>query len=300
MFSVVIPAFNEEKSLLSSNFIEELIKLLNEKFNDFEIIIVDDGSIDKTLDTIKKLSQKYAFLKILTHARNKGYGSSLKSGINFAKYDTIVITDIDGTYVPKDILKILNIYLDSKNSHSVPIDMVVGARTGQNLNESFLKLFLRFLLRTIVQISAGSKISDINSGLRVFSKKTIKKTIPNLSNLFSFTTTSTLAYLSRNLSIVYCPIDYLKRKGRKSHVKLFRDSIRTLQYVVEATIFYNPLKFFLILSTFIFLNALFFLIIYIFSKIIFFDNLFFIFLFLGLLSLLFGFIAVLIHKVSKN
>ena len=100
-------------------------------------------------------------------------------------------------------------------------------------------------MRFIVEWSAGNKIPDINSGLRVFSKN-YAPIFPKLSNAFSFTTTSTLSYLLTNKSIVYFPIKYLFRKGENnfSKVKIFKDPLRTLQYVIETTITYNPFKFF--------------------------------------------------------
>ncbi|MDA7697780.1 glycosyltransferase family 2 protein [Candidatus Pelagibacter sp.] len=301
MFSVVIPALNEEKYLLEDKFIDLLIKKLTEhNFSKFEIILVDDGSTDSTPEIFKKLKLKYDCVKIYTHAVNKGYGFSLKSGINFASNDVIVISDIDGTYSAQSMVEIIKKYFESMESSSNGIDMVIGSRKGKNLNQNIFKGCLRFFLKTLVQWSSGTKIDDINSGLRIFSKKKITALFPKLSNYFSFTTTSTLAYLSLNLSIVYHPIQYLKRKGRESHVRLLRDSLRTLQYVLEATIYYNPLKFFLFLSfLFLFLSII-VTIIFVFSKILIFKTLFLILIFFSLLSLLVGFLSVLISKTIKH
>ena len=158
--------------------------------------------------------------------------------------------------------------------------MVVASRKGKNLNETLFKSFLRSILKFIVEWSSGSKIDDINSGLRIFSKKNMVKLFPELSNYFSFTTTSTLAYLSSNMSILYHPIEYLKREGRGTHVRLFRDSLRTLQYVVEATIFYNPLKFFLFISIIFLVLSIISISIFIFKQILLLKTLFLIFYFL--------------------
>lgn len=300
MFSIIIPALNESKSLKESNYIEELINHLNkENYSNYEIILVNDGSKDDTLEIFNNLKSKYDFVKVISHSVNKGYGSSLKTGISFATYDAVVITDVDGTYSPKAVTEIIKIYLNRKKNSISGVDMVVASRKGKNLNETLFKSFLRSILKFIVEWSSGSKIDDINSGLRIFSKKNMVKLFPELSNYFSFTTTSTLAYLSSNMSILYHPIEYLKREGRGTHVRLFRDSLRTLQYVVEATIFYNPLKFFLFISIIFLVLSIISISIFIFKQILLLKTLFLIFIFFTFLSLLIGFLGVLILKGFK-
>lgn len=301
MFSIIIPSYNEQQTLKETKYIENLIETLDKNnFEEYEIILVDDGSTDNTPNLFKSFKEKFDKIKIFTHAANKGYGSALKSGINFAKNDTIIISDIDGTYSPDSMIEVLNLYLNSKKNSSNGIDMLVASRKGHNLNENLLKSILRYLLRMIVQWSSGAKIEDINSGLRVFSKNQITKLFPDLSNYFSFTTTSTLAYLSNNLTVVYHPIKYLKRQGRDSHVRLFRDSLRTLQYVTEATIYYNPLKFFLLISLIFFILSLLSIVFYVAKEISMFKIFFLINFSFSLMSLLIGFLSVLILKVFKN
>ena len=114
MFSIIIPALNESKSLKESNYIEELINHLNkENYSNYEIILVNDVSKDHTLEIFNNHKRKYDFLKVISHSVNKGYGSSLKTGISFATYDA-VITDVDGTYSPKAVTEIIKIYLNRK------------------------------------------------------------------------------------------------------------------------------------------------------------------------------------------
>lgn len=232
MISIVIPAYNEE------DVIEDTIirckKVLNDIFDDEgEVIVVDDCSKDNTYEKAKS-----AGAKVITHPHNGGYGRSLKDGIAIAKYDIIVITDSDGTY---PIESIPDLYEEYKKG----FDMVVGARQGKNYYESYKKKLLRKLLKFLVEYTAGRKIEDINSGLRIFSKNTIAKYFDTLCDTFSFTTSVTLAYMMTGKFVKYIPISYHKRVG-KSHVKLFRDTLRTLQYIVEAILFYNPIKIFLI------------------------------------------------------
>jgi glycosyltransferase involved in cell wall biosynthesis len=240
MISIVIPAYNEEDVITDT--VVRCKKVLKELFNDEgEVIVIDDCSTDGTCKLAKE-----AGAITLSHPHNAGYGRSLKDGIQAAKYDLIVITDSDGTY---PIERIPDLYSEYQKG----FDMVVGARQGKNYDESFKKKILRLILKFLVEYTAGRKIDDINSGLRIFSKKTIMKYFDTLCDTFSFTTSVTLAYMMTGKFVKYIPIEYHKRIG-KSHVKLFKDTLRTLQYIIEAILFYNPIKIFLIFcfTTFLF------------------------------------------------
>ena len=126
-------------------------------------------------------------------------------------------------------------------------DLIVGARTGKYYKESISKNILRKILKSFVQFISGKKIKDINSGLRIFDKSTVMKYFPRLCDTFSFTTSQTLAYFMNDLTVCYLDIPYKKRSG-KSKVKLIRDSIKSIRYILEAGIYYNPLKIFVLLT----------------------------------------------------
>ena len=234
--SLVIPCLNEE------GVIVETIQKARSVFDsmdleDYEIIIVDDGSTDQS--TKLALSEG---AKVIEHPHNVGYGKSIKDGISQAKYDTIIISDADGTYPLEEIPKLTKEYEKG-------FDMVVGARTGPHYRESWSKEILRYILKWLVEFTAGRPIPDINSGLRVFSRKVSMQFFNSLCDTFSFTTGITLAYMLSMKYVVYIPIPYKNRVG-KSKVRIFRDSLRTLQYIIEAILFYNPIKIFIVLCFF--------------------------------------------------
>ena len=234
MLSVVIPAYNEEGAI--GGTIDEVRGILQKAdINPYEIIVVNDGSTDSTASEAEERGAK-----ILTNPHNIGYGYSLKRGIRCAQYDTIAITDADMTY-PFEYIP------DFIKEKEKGFDLVIGERTGQHYRESFIKAALRGILKFIVEFTAGRRINDINSGLRVFSRSTAMQYFDKLCDTFSFSTSQTLAYMMNSKFVTYIPIPYHKRKG-KSKVKMLRDSMRTLQYVAEACIYYNPLKIFTLFS----------------------------------------------------
>ena len=232
MVSLLIPAYNEEQSIIDTI---ESAKLLfkNLKIKDFEIIVINDGSTDKTKEYASKTG-----VKIITHPQNLGYGFSLKNGIKNAKFQTIIITDADQTYPLDEVPKLYNEYKKG-------FDMVVGKRIGYK--ESLFKVMLRKILKFVVEFAAGRRIPDINSGLRIFKKDTIKEYLPHLCETFSFTTSATLAYMMNGRFVSYVPINYGKRKG-KSKVSLMRDSFKTIFYIMQTVTYYNPLKIFMLFS----------------------------------------------------
>lgn len=232
MISVVIPALNEESSITST--IEGVRRVLEQaNTGPIEIVVVDDGSIDLT-----GLLATQAGATVIRHLYSSGYGQALKDGIALAKYDTIVITDADGTYPPESIPALLEKYRQG-------YQLVVGERKGANLDETWFKKPLRFVLKLVVEFTAGARIPDVNSGLRVFSKAEVSQYFAQLCTTFSFTTSQTLAYLMTGKYVGYVPIEYLARSG-SSKVRIFKDSLRTAQYIVQSILYYNPIKLFLL------------------------------------------------------
>ena len=108
MISVVIPAFNEEDSI--KNIIKELLDVLKKmKLPSFEIILINDGSTDNTLEITKKLN-----IEVISNPENTGYGFSLKRGIEKAKFETVFIIDADQTYPNEEFPKLYQEYHKEK------------------------------------------------------------------------------------------------------------------------------------------------------------------------------------------
>jgi len=234
MLTILIPAKNEEGAITGT--VQRIQEVMAEAgIKGYEILVINDGSMDRTGELAKA-----AGARVITHPHNAGYGRSLKHGIREASHDTICITDADLTYPAEAIPGLLKEYERGN-------DMVVGQRTGSHYRESALKAPLRRLLQWLVEYAAGRKVPDANSGLRIFSQKTILEHLPHLCDTFSFTTSMTIAYMLTGKFVTYVPISYDARVGR-THVKLLKDSLRTLLYICQSVMYYAPLKIFLLLA----------------------------------------------------
>lgn len=230
--TVVIPAYNEEGSLRS--VIDALRPHLESLGQETEIIVVVDGATDGTAAEARRCG-----VRVVEHPQNLGYGRSLKTGISAARNELIAITDADTTY-PVDRLPEM-VALAEK------FDMVVGARRGKFYQGGLVKRLGRLVFRKLAEFATGQSIPDINSGLRVFRRSQMIPFFPIISAGFSFTTTSTLAYMLNDLCVCYIPIEYHKRAGA-SKIRHVRDSLRALQIIVEAILRINPIKVFLLLA----------------------------------------------------
>lgn len=226
--SVIIPAFNEELA------VRETILELREMFAgtdiEAEIIIVDDGSKDNTAR-----EAKIAGARVIQHRSNRGYGASLKTGILAAGNDIIAITDADGTYPAQFLPDML-----AELEHA---DMVVGSRTGAEVNIPLSRKPAKWFLRVMANYVANTKIPDLNSGLRVFRRDVAVQYFAILSDQFSFTTTITLAMLCDKYAVRYVPIDYRKRQGKSKIMPWDAGSFAVL--IMRVAMLFRPLRVFL-------------------------------------------------------
>ena len=232
MISIVCPAFNESETV--GKTIENIHTVMASTGLPYEVIVVDDGSTDTT---VAEASQARA--TVISHPRNAGYGAALKTGILNARYDWIAIIDCDATY-PVDKLPELLSYVPQ-------FDMVVGARTGKYYWESAIKTIARWFFLWLSQFVTGKQIPDINSGFRVFRKQIALQHLARIGNGFSFTTTLTLAMFLEGHFIKYIPVPYYSRGDRRSKVRHLQDTLRALQVLVQAFLYYNPIKLYLML-----------------------------------------------------
>ena len=164
---IQIPCFNEELQLEKT--IVEIRKSVDPKY-DYEIVIIDDGSSDKTIETAKKIGVN----NIISLKRNRGLGYAFNEGRKkFASknnVDVLINTDADNQYKAEYIVSLIE-HLTNSNT-----DIVVGVRKFDEIKHfSKVKVFLQKLGTKVVRIVSGQKITDASSGFRAYNKDAINK-----------------------------------------------------------------------------------------------------------------------------
>lgn len=235
--TVIVPAYDEAEGI--AQVLGELDTALRESGLAYEVLVVDDGSTDATAAIAERQGQR-----VLRHGINRGYGAALKTGVRAARGEWIAITDSDGTYPNHRIPELAAMMRDW--------DMVVGARTGDQVRVPLARRPAKWALTALANLLVDTRIPDLNSGLRVFRRDLAQRFAPILPDGFSFTTTITLAMLSEGHRVTFVPIDYRARRGR-SKIRPLYDTLNFLQLIVRTVLYFNPLKVFLPLSLFFFL-----------------------------------------------
>ncbi|PIU63440.1 MAG: glycosyl transferase, partial [Armatimonadetes bacterium CG07_land_8_20_14_0_80_40_9] len=201
MISIIIPAFNEEATI--KYVVEETIRVMKEVGLDFEVIVVDDGSSDKTRDLAGG-----AGAEVIHHPYNKGNGASVKRGARAARGDVFLFLDADGQHNPQDIPKLLE--------NLEGYDMVVGAREGKFFGSLIRRLGNRIFI-LLANYLSSSKIPDLISGFRVVKRDVFLRFLHLLPNGYSYPATITLTLIKEGYSVKYVPLETIsERKGGKS------------------------------------------------------------------------------------
>jgi glycosyltransferase involved in cell wall biosynthesis len=226
-YSIIIPAYNEASVI--GGFLDKLNKI--EGLGVHEIIIVDDGSTDDTARIVSNYD-----VKLIKHGNNKGYGAALKTGIRKAEGDIIITLDSDGQHDPNEIPNICRLLEQN--------DMVIGER-GKDSHHVRNRKGGKKLIRMIGEYLVEQKLPDFNSGFRGFHKNLISPMLHIMPNGFSFSTTSTLAFLKEGYTIGTFPIKVAERKGRKSTVRFFKDGPKTILLLMRIIMLFNPMKIFI-------------------------------------------------------
>lgn len=239
--SIVVPVYNEEESILE--LLQGLSQFLEENDIQHEVIVVNDGSKDRTAEIIRGSGLR---VELIEHKRNRGYGAALKTGIKNAKYDYVVTIDADGTYHYQDIKILLE--------EAAENDMVVAARTGYHVSIPYIRRPAKWAITKLANYLTGEHIPDLNSGFRLLKKNIVNRFYKILPNGFSFTVTITLALLTNNYKIKYIPTNYYKRKG-KSKIRPFRDTLNFIQLIARTVLYFDPLKVFLPVSAIMFFSS---------------------------------------------
>ncbi len=235
--TIVIPCYNEEESLKEN--INKLVEFA--QINSFNLIFVNDGSNDgtqKILDNFKSNEN----VKIIEHIINRGYGAALKSGIFAADTDYVITMDADGQHNMNDI-KIF--YELIKNNRA---DLIVGKRE-KSKSDSAYRSIGKFLIRKLANYLVPSKITDINSGFKIYRTSLAKKYIQLCPDSMAFSDVITLIFVSQKHFVLEQNIKTNPRIKGSSTIST-KTAFETVIEILNIVMFFNPLKIFITISVF--------------------------------------------------
>lgn len=231
--SVVIPARNEQSA------IGEVVECTSQTLPDAEIIVVDDGSDDRTAEYAES-----AGATVLRHNYPRGNGAAIKTGARAARSEILVFMDGDGQHDPRDIPRLLS-------EIEKGFDLVIGARvSGSQANR--LRALGNTVYNWLASMIVGHRVEDLTSGFRAVRAGRFREFLSLLPNGFSYPTTSTMAFYRSGYGVTYTPIKAAPRVGT-SHLRLLHDGARFFLIIFRVATLYSPLKIFFPLAVLIFL-----------------------------------------------
>lgn len=160
--SIIVPAYNEAKRI--TPFLTKLLAFAKEQFKDYEILCVEDGSKDDTIEVIKRIGKGDSHLRIISYIPNQGKAHAVRTGIIAAKGKKILFIDADGSIQPEEIPKMLSL-LDS-------YDVVVGTRYTKeaNIKQPLSRQMTSFFFNTYVKMLFNINVQDTLCGFKGFKR----------------------------------------------------------------------------------------------------------------------------------
>jgi len=164
--SLFFPAYNEEKNIKKT--VEDALLILPKVASDFEVIVVDDGSRDKTAEIVKKISNENKKVRIFSHPKNLGYGSALKTGFEKARFGWVAFADSDGQFNIAE----LGLLIEKAGS----ADLVLGYRL--NRADPLFRSVTTFGWKTLARILLGLDAKDYSCGFKLIKKEVYEAVLP--------------------------------------------------------------------------------------------------------------------------
>lgn len=159
--SVFFPAYNEQGNIIKT--VEEAYQVIPKYAERFEIIVINDGSKDKTKEKLEELLRKHPDLKVVSHAKNRGYGAALKSGFSGSRFKYVFFTDGDGQFDIEEIGKLVNLIGNC--------DIAAGFRLGRK--DPAYRILNAKAYNFLVKILFGLSVKDIDCAFKIIRKEVL-------------------------------------------------------------------------------------------------------------------------------
>ena len=215
--SVFFPAYNDAGTIASLVVLAD--RTCRQLTDDYEVIVVNDGSPDHTGDILAELANKYTNLRVVTHEKNKGYGGALRTGFASATKDLIFYTDGDAQYDARELALLVPLMTDD-------VDVVNGYKISRS--DPLHRIIIGGIYRNIIKLAFGLKIRDVDCDFRL-----IRRTEFNKVRLFSNSGTICVEMVKSlqdaGLRFAQCPVHHYHRAYGKSQFFNFKRIFKTFR-----------------------------------------------------------------------
>jgi len=221
LISIVIPAYNEEKSL--GTVIERTRKTLRNLYNPYEIIVVDDGSTDHT----SLVANKKDVVVVRNH-KNCGKGDALKIGFNHCKGDIIVTMDADGSNLPEELPLLIRPMLKNE------FDVVIGSRFKGSIENGAIKnmnLIGNRIFNLMIFFLSWKRLTDVLSGFRALNRKALSN-MNMMSVGYEIEAEMTIELIKKGFTMGEVSI-YCAKPSRVSMLNTFQDGLKIMKTIFK-------------------------------------------------------------------
>lgn len=232
--TIIMPVYNEKESL--PLILSDWLDFCDQ--NRCHLIVVDDGSTDGTREILKEFQSKRSFT-VIHHKINKGYGSAIKTGIRAAETEYLVTVDGDGQHRTDSITGMYERML------AEDIDLLIGTRPSEKKLSA--RGFGKWVIRSLSRALLPNKISDLNSGLKMYRTDLAQRFIKVSPDSMAFSDIITLTFIAEKHKVEEILIEINPRAGGESKVT-FGSAIDIVIEIINIVVFFNPLRLFLPLS----------------------------------------------------
>ena len=212
--SIIIPAKDEEGDI--ENTIISIHNILKTNNVEHEILIINDHSVDSTLEILSSLEKKVKELKIINNSGKPGFGLAIRQGLENYSGDIVAIVMADGSDSPKDLI---NFYFKSVKNYTC----VFGTRFssgGSTKDYPIVKYIMNRFFNNLVRLIFRIKYDDITNAFKVYTREAIEGSKPFLSNHFNLTLELPLKIIIRGYKYKIIPNSWKNRQTGVSKMRI--------------------------------------------------------------------------------
>ncbi|MBS3050569.1 MAG: glycosyltransferase [Candidatus Aenigmarchaeota archaeon] len=229
LFTVAIPACNEEENIKRID--KELIPVMKNIGMPYEILVIDDGSTDKTAEEVRRLQKKYKNIRLVQHDRNLGLGAGTRTAVKNSKGSILLFLDADFTFHPREIPKLLEKYRDGDYDCIIGTQFGKGGKTKMQAHRKFLSKSVNTLYRFML----GRNITTISSIFRLYRKSALKG-ISMKSNNFDICAEMLFDMIKKNRKITEVPVTLTTRiygESKISNTREIKNHLKLLSKIAK-------------------------------------------------------------------